>query len=197
MKVMKVHTMGLQELSIRNTTNDIEDRFLLDIGGGGEGIISKLLPNKNNIVSIDIRKNELLEVSNDSLKIVMDSREMKFLDNSFQTITCFFSLMYMDSETKEKTISEIYRVLKPKGLVHIWDTKVLNNHINQDCDAVVYDLQIELNDKYTIKTGYGIHSSENYLQTQDSVLKTGLSNGLLLEREEKYADSLFYLLLRK
>ncbi|TFG48296.1 MAG: class I SAM-dependent methyltransferase, partial [Anaerolineales bacterium] len=67
--------------------------FVLDIGGGGEGVIGQLLD--KDVVAIDFRKEELLEAADGPLKIIMDARELKFLDDSFQTASAFFSLMYI------------------------------------------------------------------------------------------------------
>ncbi len=66
------------------------DGFILDIGGGGEGVIGKLMGEK--VIAIDFKKEELLEAAEGPLNIIMDARELKFLDESFQTVTAFFLL---------------------------------------------------------------------------------------------------------
>jgi len=43
------------------------------------------------VIAIDFKKEELLETADGPLKIIMDARELKFLDESFQTVTAFFS----------------------------------------------------------------------------------------------------------
>src|SRR5512136_2785483 len=53
------------------------DGFILDVGGGGEGIIGKL--NGKQVVSIDTSEEELEETKNESLKIVMDATDLKFI----------------------------------------------------------------------------------------------------------------------
>jgi len=53
------------------------DGFILDIGGGGEGIIGRL--NGEQVVAIDKRLDELEETDNDALKIVMDESFLGFL----------------------------------------------------------------------------------------------------------------------
>jgi ubiquinone/menaquinone biosynthesis C-methylase UbiE len=46
----------------------------------------------------------------------MDARNMQFLDETFDTATAFFSLMYLKSETdRQKVLAEVYRALKPAG----------------------------------------------------------------------------------
>ncbi|MFC1879420.1 class I SAM-dependent methyltransferase [Chloroflexota bacterium] len=65
---------------------------ILDIGGGGEGIIGILKGEK--VIAIDPRKRELEEAADGPLKIVMDARDLFFLDSTFNTVTAFFTLMY-------------------------------------------------------------------------------------------------------
>ena len=65
----------------------------------GEGIIGNL--NGNQVVAIDKNERELKETQNEALKIVMDATELKFLSQSFDVCTSFFSLMYFNYITKE------------------------------------------------------------------------------------------------
>ena len=72
--------------------NPIEtDGFILDIGGGGQGIIDKL--NGKQVIAIDVNKRELLETQNEALKVVMDATDLKFLPETFDACTYFFSFM--------------------------------------------------------------------------------------------------------
>jgi exopolyphosphatase/guanosine-5'-triphosphate,3'-diphosphate pyrophosphatase len=72
---------------------DAEKILVLDIGGGGEGVIGRL--KGRDAVAVDIRKEELEEAVDGPLKIIMDARDLKFLDESFHTATAFFSMMYI------------------------------------------------------------------------------------------------------
>ena len=65
--------------------------YILDIGGGGEGVIGRL--KGQDVIAIDQRQEELEDAAEGPLKIVMDARELKFLNESFTTVTAFFSLM--------------------------------------------------------------------------------------------------------
>jgi len=71
---------------------------ILDIGGGGEGIIARRYGDK--VIAIDNRKDELEESPDAGLKIVMDACELKFLDNSIDNATCFYSLMFIPDVEK-------------------------------------------------------------------------------------------------
>jgi len=93
---------------------------VLDIGGGGEGIIGKLKGPR--VVAIDRSKDELAEAPEGPLKIVMDARELQFLDGVFSAATAFFSLMYFrDQSDLQSAFTEACRVLKPGGRLRIWD----------------------------------------------------------------------------
>ena len=62
--------------------------FILDIGGGGEGIIGKL--NGKHVIAVDTVERELEETHDEALKITMDATDLKFLLNSFDVRTTFF-----------------------------------------------------------------------------------------------------------
>jgi len=69
--------------------NDFKaEGYILAIGGGGEGTIGRLKGSQ--VIAIDIRKIELEEAPDGPLKIIMDARDLQFLDNAFNTATSFF-----------------------------------------------------------------------------------------------------------
>lgn len=152
---------------------EYDGQLILDIGGGGEGIIGKLYG--KNVVSIDLRKEELIECDNESLKILMDAKELQFLDNTFDIVTSFYSLMFMTRSTQEKAISEIYRVLKPGGLFEIWDTQI-PKYDGTLKDIFVSNLTIVLPGREPITTGYGILMDE-IGQTEAVIQQIATSKG--------------------
>ncbi|HEX5807118.1 MAG TPA: class I SAM-dependent methyltransferase, partial [Anaerolineales bacterium] len=89
------------------------DGFILDIGGGGESVIGQLKGSQ--VVAIDIFPGELAEAPVGALKIIMDARELKFLDGTFHTATAFFSFMFIHPDDHAKVLEEIFRVLTPNG----------------------------------------------------------------------------------
>ena len=93
--------------------------LILDVGGGGEGIIGQLKGNQ--VVAIDPNKRELEEAADGPLKIVMDANELLFLEDSFQVVTSFFTLMNIKASQHEKVFSEVYRVLRSGGQFLVWD----------------------------------------------------------------------------
>jgi ubiquinone/menaquinone biosynthesis C-methylase UbiE len=139
--------------------------YVLDIGGGGEGVIGRL--KGKDVVAIDIRKDELEEAADGPLKIVMDARELKFLDNTFGTATAFFSLMYLkNQEDQKKVLEEAWRVLKPGGTLHVWEVD-LSERPESEKDIFVVFVRYRVGD-YEIGTGYGqpwpaeLRSEEEY-----------------------------------
>ncbi len=92
---------------------------ILDIGGGGDGVIS--CHSGVRVVAIDKRWDELVESPDIGLKIVMDACELGFMDNCFDNVSFFYTLMYMGEGELSTALEEAYRVLKPGGRLYAWD----------------------------------------------------------------------------
>lgn len=71
---------------------------ILDIGGGGEGIIGRLY--RQQVTAIDKRQEELDEAPNGFEKILMDATDLKYANETFDHVTCFFTLMFMDAQER-------------------------------------------------------------------------------------------------
>ena len=174
------------------TLNDFDTRgYILDIGGGGRGVIGELKGEQ--VIAIDMSKNELEGAPSGPLKIVMDATELKFLDNTFNTTTSFFTLMYIKETDHRKVFDEVFRVLTSGGLFLIWDA-IFPERINKDKDFAVFPLLIQLPGK-EIEVGYGVTWPENgrnlsyYLQLAE---KAGFN---VVTHKEK--DQIFYMELMK
>ncbi len=180
----------LPHQEIRLTDFDCNEGWVLDIGGGGEGIIGILKGRE--VIAIDHRKREVEETTNEALKIVMDARELKFLDESFWTATAFFTFLYVPWDDCESIFSEIYRVLKPGGKFLIWDASF---QIPSDCNKKIYavELTVLLPDGRKIETGYGAHIRD---QDLDCFLKMSERHKFKIV-EKKRSDKIFFIRLRK
>jgi ubiquinone/menaquinone biosynthesis C-methylase UbiE len=144
----KMHNYERQSLKVEDFD---ATGYVLDIGGGGEGIIGRLKPSQ--VVAIDLYKRELEESPAGPLKIVMDATDLKFLDASFDTVTAFYSLMYMRAEVQKKVFAEAARVLKPGGRWLIWDA-VIPAAVDSDTKGPAFYFEFKL-PKETVRTGYG------------------------------------------
>ena len=127
------------------------DGFILDIGGGGEGIIGKL--NGKQVVAVDTSERELLGTQNEALKVVMDATDLKFLPESFDVCTSFFSIMYIPNDKHLKVFKEAYRVLKKGGKFLMWDVRIPEKR--GDYKAFLVRLKVRLPTEET-EAGYGV-----------------------------------------
>jgi len=128
---------------------------ILDIGGGGEGVIGRAY--LSNVVAIDKRQDELDESPSKCEKIVMDAADLKFENESFDNLTSFFTMMYIPKDMHYKVLSEAYRVLKKGGSLYLWDAVIAEN--TEEYQVFVILLNVQLQNE-TITTGYGAGYSQ-------------------------------------
>jgi ubiquinone/menaquinone biosynthesis C-methylase UbiE len=129
------------------------DGQILDIGGGGEGVIGRLKGSQ--VVAIDLRQEELDEAPDGPQKLVMDARQLTFPDHSFETVTAFFSLMYMKTrEDHLKVMQEAWRVLKPAGRMLVWEID-LSNRPQTRKERYIVRLRYRVGD-FEKRTAYGV-----------------------------------------
>ena len=142
---------------------------ILDVGGGGECVIGQLFGSA--VIAIDCSQDELDDAPDCCEKRLMDAAELTFPDASFDNVTFFYSLMYMTRDTQQKAVAQAARVLKPGGLLHIWDAKIASAYP----DPYIVDLEIHAGD-LTIPVTYGIVKAEG--QSADAFLQLLNENGL-------------------
>ncbi|MHA2602172.1 MAG: class I SAM-dependent methyltransferase [Candidatus Thorarchaeota archaeon SMTZ1-83] len=171
-----------------------DEEWILDIGGGGEGIIGQIKGRQ--VVAIDNKMPELEGTASDALKLVMDAKELQFLENSFGIATIFFTLMYVPFEDLDTIFSEIARVLKPGGELLMWDVNV---EVPEDIDSkmkyFIVPLSVSFPDGTRNETGYGAYLRNQNLET---FLAVAANHGFeVIEKEQQ--DLVFYarLILRK
>ena len=160
---------------------------ILDIGGGGEGIIGRCYTDR--VTAIDNRQDELDQAPDVCRKLLMDATALEFENGTFDHVTSFYTLMFMDSETQRQAIQEAARVLKQGGKLHIWDCEIASAWPEPFC----IDLEIELPDSRVTAT-YGVGKLGG--QGLDSIRQMCLEAGLFPEAEIKTEDG-FYLRFQK
>ena len=153
----RIHFIEKHIVDISNV--DLKGR-ILDIGGGGEGIIGQY--KGNSVIAIDRLKSELEEAPDGGyLKIIMDAQDLKFLDDAFDTVTAFYMFMYVSLELRAKIFEEIFRVLRPGGEFMIWDMVITEKGDNK---KEFYGAGVEVNiGEKVIETGY----ATRWNKTQD------------------------------
>lgn len=114
---------------------------ILDIGGGGEGIIGRLKGQQ--VIAIDSNRRELEEAPAGPLKIVMNATDLQFLDGSFGVVTSFFTLMYIKGDEHRKVFEEVFRVLLPGGRLLLWDVEFPRRG-DEKKDIIVLPLTVKL-----------------------------------------------------
>ncbi|MFW9809125.1 MAG: class I SAM-dependent methyltransferase [Candidatus Thorarchaeota archaeon] len=142
-----------------------KEGLILDIGGGGEGLVSRI--ERERVCAVDIRMSEIREAQIHDAPanwLVGDGRNLSFKSGSFDIVTLWFSLGYMkDWTTKREVLEEAKRVLKKQGIVSIMASKIPGK-VNQ----FVFWALFTLPDGTQSQTGYGV--SGNQGQTQERVL---------------------------
>jgi SAM-dependent methyltransferase len=174
------------------TVNDFDSPgYILDIGGGGEGVIGRLKGEQ--VIAVDPSRRELEAAAAGPLKIMMGATDLHFLDRTFSTATSFFTLMYIKGPDHEKVFGEVFRVLIPGGRFLIWDAIIPHRH-DEAKDIAVFSLSVKLPTE-EIAARYGVlwpdeeRDLSYYVRLSDTV---GFS--VATEEEE---GRVFFLELRK
>ena len=158
----------LQKITLKRLN---PEGLILDIGGGGEGLVSRIEGKR--VCALDIRISEIREAQIHGAPaswIVGDGRNLGFIGGSFNEVTLWFSLGYMrDWDTKRRVLEEAWRVLKEQGSISIMASKIPDS-----TEEFVFWAHFTLPDGTVSKTGYGVRGSAVHgvtkSQTMDSVV---------------------------
>jgi len=153
--------------------------LILDIGGGGEGLVSRIEGSK--VCAVDIRMSEIREAQihgPPSNWFVGDGQALCFQDDVFDIATLWFSLGYMsDWSIKQSVLEESHRVLVKGGRLSI-----LGSKIPKDCEPLIFWGLFTLPDGTVSQTGYGVRGGQG--QTLDRIVKLLEKTGFKIQSQE-------------
>jgi ubiquinone/menaquinone biosynthesis C-methylase UbiE len=138
---------------------DLPDcELILDIGGGGEGLVSRIGGNKVCVVDYRISKIREAQIHGAPANwIVADGCRLPFKDDIFNLVTLWFSLGYMSTwDTKKEVVSEALRTLRKECCISILDSRI-------DCkeEKLLIHILFTLPDGAVSKIGYGVRGNQN------------------------------------
>lgn len=166
---------------------DIAGR-ILDLGGGGEGVIGRVYGRA--VTAIDIRPDELEDAPGDFERICMDARSLEFPDGCFDAVTAFYFLMYLFPEDRGAVFSEAARVLRPGGKLHVWDA----SYSSASPGPHLVELEIDAAGE-PISTTYGV-LGEGMELSSGELLRCAENAGLVPVSKTQFGEH-FYLIWEK
>ena len=164
---------------------------ILDLGGGGAGVIGQLYQRK--VTAIDLRQDELDEAPDGPKKVCCDARALPFEAWSYPTVTAFYFLMYLLPGDILAVLQEAYRCLQKDGSLYIWDTLIPKRGTSKKTLFAV-PVQAILPHK-TIHTAYGVQWEHHTLEI-DALVKMLEEVGFTVI-ERTLTGSAFYLHVHK
>lgn len=152
---------------------------VLDIGGGGEGLVSRIEGTR--VIALDLNMNKIrgAMIHNPaSVWIACDGRQLCIQDSAVENVTLWFSLSYMkDNDTKKTVLEESFRVLRPGGRISI-----LGCHIGCEEERLVFRAEFQLPDGDVSKISYAVYRGQG--QTLDGISRMLVESGFdIIETE--------------
>ncbi len=143
-----------------------EQGLILDIGGGSEGLVSRIAGARVTALDISMLKlREAMLYDPGSQWVLGDARKTCFNDSVFDIITIWFTLGYLrDSETKQAVLGEVFRLLKKGGMLSIYGCV-----IETQSDSFLFPVIIHLPDGSQVQTGYRVSGNQN--QTSYTIMQ--------------------------
>ncbi len=169
-------TIPIQEISLEQIQTE---GLILDIGGGGEGLVSRIEGTK--VCALDIRMSEIREAQIHGPPanwFVGDGQSLCFQTRTFDVVTLWFSLGYMsDWAIKERVFEEAHRVLNEDGKVSI-----LASNIPESCERLIFWGHFTLPGGTVSQTGYGVRGGQD--QTLERLVKLLENTGFKIQSQE-------------
>ena len=190
MRRIKPYLKFIFSRSTKITIDSIPDGSILDIGGGGEGIIAQI--GNERVTAVDRLQTEIDEAKPNAPTAnwkLADATDLPYPNDHFDNATSFFSCMYMSTDTFGEVCKEAYRVLKNKGEFWIWGAK-----ISTDKDLFIIRLQITLPNGKKVTTGYGTRVKDRSMK---KIKQTLIENNFHIENEEDQGKWYFIKVIKR
>ncbi|MFX1262731.1 MAG: class I SAM-dependent methyltransferase [Promethearchaeota archaeon] len=140
--------------------------LIIDIGGGGEGLVSRIETSR--VCAVDVNLNKIREAmiyGQVSQWILSDGRMLSVKDERFNVATLWFSLGYVqDWDSKKQVIAEVARVLRRSGQISI-----LGARITYTDSRFVMRALLHFPDGSVSKMSYGMAGTQ--VQDAESVIR--------------------------
>ena len=162
-----VQTIGLKQLP--------PEGLIIDIGGGGEGLVSRIERSRVCVVDINLNKiREAMIYGQASQWILSDGRMLSMKEEMFNVATLWFSLGYVqDWDSKARVLEEVARVLRQSGHISILGARIICSE-----PRFVMRALFHFPDGSISKMSYGMDGTQKQdVETVvDLLQKTGFSN---------------------
>lgn len=153
---------------------------VIDIGGGGEGVIAQA--GGAGVFPIDKYISEIHEARGKAPNVswmVANATEMPCQSLSFDNATAFFSCMYMSNDIKEEVFSETWRVLKQGGEFWIWDAPMATKK-----KVFAIRLRVDFREMPTINTVFGVKTKDQNATSISKLLeKAKFTSEIITDRK--------------
>ncbi len=171
-----IYTTSIQKITLKQIQT--EGR-ILDIGGGGEGLVSRIGGTK--VCAVDIRMSEIREAQIHGPPanwFVGDGQALCFQENVFEVVTLWFSLGYMsDWAIKQRVLKEAHRVLGENGTLSI-----LASRIPESCERLTFWGHFTFPDGTISQIGFGTRGGQE--QTLERMTELLLGTGFKIRSHE-------------
>ncbi len=162
----------------------LPDGKIIDIGGGGDGIIAR--DGLERVFPVDKFLSEIQEARDNAKAarwINAEAAMLPFPPQTFDLATAFFSLMYIPIADREAIFLEANRALKPGGEFWIWDAIMSSK-------SGVYALRLKttLQSAQVVQSTYGVKAKDQTLDTLCMLLE---KSGFSVINGEKQHHTLF------
>lgn len=131
--------------------------LVIDVGGGGEGIVSRLAAGRVCVADMSLNKIREARIYGASAEwFVCDGRMLPFRSRSFDSATLWFSLAYIRSrDGRERALRETSRVLQDGGSLSI-----LGMVLEGSSDAMTFNGRFVYPDGYVSKMSYRVRGNQ-------------------------------------